>query len=354
MNENSSSRPAGVPGGDRTLRTAAAALALAAFGFAAGWLGGAVLPRSGAAPGDALELRSGSSRFINPLLECLGDDEGAGFVELRPFQADLERFIAGRTAGGGVADAAVYFRDLNNGPWFGIREQDKFIPASLLKLPIAIAAMKQAERDPSFLSRPVHNDLAGDHTRSQLFRPSRALTPGARYTVEELIEAAITRSDNNAQQLLVRVIDPGVLLAVFRDLGVPAPKLNIQYDFMSTRRYASFFRILFNASYLSRSSSQRLLELLARAEYRGGIAAGTPGHVLVAHKFGEHASPAAGGLLQLHDCGIIYYPDHPYVLCVMTRGSDVAAMEGLIRDASRLVYGSVDGQYRPAPAEVLP
>jgi hypothetical protein len=56
--------------------------------------------------------------------------------------------------------------------------------------------------------------------------------------------------------------------------------------------------------------------------YNDGLKAGIPANIELAHKFGERGIIGMNGReqKQLHDCGIIYYPKHPYILCIMTRG----------------------------------
>jgi hypothetical protein len=49
-------------------------------------------------------------------------------------------------------------------------------------------------------------------------------------------------------------------------------------------------------------------------------------------------------LNQLHDCGIIYYPGNPYLLCVMTRGTDWSALEKTIQTISAMTYKEVDSR----------
>jgi hypothetical protein len=61
----------------------------------------------------------------------------------------------------------------------------------------------------------------------------------------------------------------------------------------------------------------------------------------VAHKFGEHRNATVSGEIaetELHDCGIIYYPEHPYFLCIMTKGENLPSLESVISSASKLVY----------------
>ena len=106
---------------------------------------------------------------------------------------------------------------------------------------------------------------------------------------------------------------------VFTDLGITIPGVRGTEDYMSVSDYASFFRILYNASYLTKDDSQKALDLLTKVDFADGIRAGVPKGVPVANKFGERS---VNGLQQLHDCGIVYYNNHPYLLCIMSRGSD--------------------------------
>ena len=115
---------------------------------------------------------------------------------------------------------------------------------------------------------------------------------------------------------------------------------------MPVRMYASFFRVLFIASYLNKEMSQKALAYLMRSDFNEGIVAGVPPSVLVAHKFGERVSGARLEDRQLHDCGIVYYPNSPYLLCIMSRGSDFTTLDDIIKDLSLLVYKEVDRRHR--------
>jgi len=42
--------------------------------------------------------------------------------------------------------------------------------------------------------------------------------------------------------------------------------------------------------------------------------------------------------VQLHDCGIVYYPQRPYVICVMTKGRDLDVLKNVIKGISEIVY----------------
>jgi beta-lactamase class A len=102
------------------------------------------------------DVRSNESgyRFINPLLEC----ENASFenrANLAELQNKLEERINEGKNKSEVRQVSVYFRDLNNGPWFGINENEKFSPASLIKVPVMIAYFKLAETNPEILDKQI-------------------------------------------------------------------------------------------------------------------------------------------------------------------------------------------------------
>jgi beta-lactamase class A len=105
---------------------------------------------------------------------------------------------------------------------------------------------------------------------------------------------------------------------------------------MDVKTYSSFFRILYNGTYLSQDNSERLLTVLSRSAFSQGLSAGLPQDITVAHKFGEADSP--DGTKQLHDCGIVYKPRQPYLICVMTKGNNFPALAKVIGHISETVY----------------
>jgi len=239
---------------------------------------------------------------------------------------------------GKITYASVYFRDLNNGPWIGINESEEFTPASLLKVPLMIAYLKIAENYPTVLDEEL---LIVDNsdTLSQNIIPLRTVENGKSYKVSDLIEYMIVYSDNKAANTLLSHIDVESLNAVYEDLGIKTPDVNDSENFMSVRDYASFFRILYNASYLNREMSEKALSILTNSQFNLGLSAGVPPQIDVAHKFGERVLLEGK---QLHDCGIIYKVDKPYLLCIMTRGTNFIGMGETIKTISETVYNEFD------------
>jgi len=286
------------------------------------------------------EIRSGGYQFINPLLECELGDALQGNL-LKPFKSKVQNAINEEIKSGSITTAAVYYRDLNNGPTFGINENEDFAPQSLLKVPLMIAYYKLAESDSDLLQQKLAvTDPAKYSPDTQ--NPDVDIQLGSSYTIEELIQKMIIYSNNNAFSLLLGAIDLDRINQVHKDLGLTVLDASTPEDFISVKEYASLFRVLYNASYLNREMSERALQLLSRVVFVDGIARGVPEQYLVAHKYGIRETGASNER-QLHDCGIVYYPEHPYLICVMTRGSDFDKLSGAIQSISQVVFYEVSG-----------
>lgn len=284
----------------------------------------------------------GEYRYINPLLEC---EVAGGTLDARKqnFRESLSQAIENIKEKNHLTEAAVYFRDLNNGPAFGVDEGGEFFPASLLKVPVMMAFYRWSEQEPRLLSSEVFFEAPYDFGVIVSIKPREELVPGTKYTVEELIRRMIVFSDNQALALLTARLPKERIRDLFNLLGVGEDVLIDREGKLTVKEYAGFFRILFNSSYLTREDSDQALMLLASTDYHDALPAGVAPGVTVAHKFGEAGTGTTER--QLHDCGIVYFPGHPYLACIMTRGKDTENLKDAIAEISKFIYEKIDGQY---------
>lgn len=304
--------------------------------FAAGWISGAAVYKKSLQR--EKEKRAGQYQYINPLLECEGGEEFVSKVFII-FQDKIEELISDKIEKGEIKSASVYFRDLNNGPWFGIDQDRPFTPGSLLKIPVMLGYLKEAETNPGIMKMQIRFDRKLP-PYTQYVKPASVMEFGKSYTVEELIYRMIVNSDNDATYLLILHDNGRVYNKAFADLGLTVPPFIGPYE-INVHQYGRFFRILFNASYLNKESSNAALQLLSHVDFPMGMRAGVPSEIPVAQKFGESATD---GLKQFHDCGIVYYPGYPYLLCIMTQGDSYEELGAFLRDVSRISYEEVDRQ----------
>ncbi len=322
------------------------AVALLAGGFGY-WLGYQVEQGTVAsiyAQFSPIRLADNSDPLIAPLL-AYHAPEATLFGQYTALNTALQSAVTAATQSGSASRVSIYFRDLGTNAWLGINQNDTYYPASLLKVPVMIAYYKEAEADPDLLE---HTLVYQNIPLPDPFDATSTLSVGQSYTIGELIDHMIINSDNGATFALLNEIDPTVLSQVYTDLGVADPGDNSGTYQISTRTYALFFRILYNATYLSPAYSEKALELLSHATFKDGLVAGVPTGTAIAHKFGEHVVSEDGTTVagvELSDCGITYYPDHPYLLCVMTSAQDLPSATGIIKNISALTYAAIGQQY---------
>lgn len=289
-------------------------------------------------PQKAAEVRTQAHyQFINPLLEC--DTTGISTNNgINSLENSLEKYIQNQKQVNKANHISVYFRDLKNGPVMAIDEQVHFSPASLLKLPLLMTYLKFSESDLNLLNRPImitKDDLKQASQIIQYDTAGSVLNAGSEYTVGELLKTLIVYSDNVALHVLAQRLDTERYNKIYKDLDLPSPQ-DAGEDFLSVKQYATFYRILYNSSYLSEDHSEQALHLLSQTAFDKGITQGIPKSVTVSHKFGERGLP--DGQKQLHDCGIVYLPDQPYLLCIMTRGDSFEELSEIIGEISRKTY----------------
>ncbi len=276
--------------------------------------------------------------FINPFLSYVG-----GLPELKPFKSKIQTIVDNAKSSGRAKEISVLFRSMGNGYQFGINRKEKYYPASLLKVPVMMAYLKQAVVSPGLMDKKVK--FGKPYVGVPPNMVANKVELGKEYTIRELIEKMVVVSDNDATLLLNDNIDPSAYRNTLKELGLSIPEQSTpDNNFMGVEDYGRILRILYNASYLNRDLSNFALMLLSKAQYGDGIVSGT-GSKQVAHKFGEWMY---NGEYQLHDCGIIYDSNQPYMLCIMTKGKDIKVLASVIAQISAAVSESTVNNNIPA------
>lgn len=290
--------------------------------------------------GEMVETRASGYKFVKPLVECDPADKS----ELRSFKSEVESVVGQVVDAGYASRVSVYFRDLNNGPWFSVNPEEDFIPSNLLKVPTMIGVLRVAEKTPAFLQAKETVPQGFPIDASMALNNRETLKVGATYTVEDLLFRMIVYSDNSAAIMLNNLLPKDAEERTYRELGVGFHEKSGRTEWLSVETYASFFRILFNATYLNREMSEKALAFLAHSDLPPGLPNLAPPGVEVAKKYGHYRLDGAGETDQLHVCGIVYYPKRPYLVCVMTRGSDTKNLAVAIGKITTEIYKHVDRQ----------
>lgn len=284
-------------------------------------------------------------KYINPNTDCLNSDQITETINNN--KDKIQKYIERATSLNKVKRVSVFYRDLSSTKWFGVNQSELFSPGSLLKLPMAIAYYKLAEIDSTLLSQEiVYKADAQSHNILQHFNEKgEDMVSGQKYSINEMINRMIINSDNDVLLPLVSGLNTDFFEKVLIDLSIHVPDVEDgtkNIDFFSATVYSGILRALYNASYLNITQSEKLLELMTKSTFDKGIVAGVPKDIKVANKFGERTSINTTtnrvAKVELHDCGIVYRKDRPYILCIMTEGSNFEDLTQIISDISSILY----------------
>jgi beta-lactamase class A len=230
----------------------------------------------------------------------------------------------------------IYFEYLPSGVSIGIDEKQTFVLASLLKVPMVMGVYKHMEnheitRDTVLTVEQSDIDpFFGDLWKRGL---------GVKLTVDELIKLSLIDSDNTAQKLLFRTSPALTIENVFDSLDIPKER-NDDLPVVSPKNYSSILRSLYLSSYLSREHSNEILDILTRTKFNDKLPAQLPPNIKVAHKIGVHLDKNSSASIYT-DCGIVYVPKRPYILCIMVKSDEKTATKD-ISEISKIVFDYVN------------
>ncbi|MEI6853116.1 MAG: serine hydrolase, partial [Bacteroidota bacterium] len=281
-------------------------------------------------------IREKDSSLIRPLLFVDVNDESI-FI---PVKKKIIDFIEQKKRAGVITTASVYLNDINTACHIEVNPDELYDPASIMKVSMMISYLKEAESNPALLKKRYLYEGNVNLTTTATIK-DKTLEKGKSYTVEELLRCMIAYSDNEAFSLLARNIGKQTFRLLNEDFDIPMVTDNNngpdhRPNFIANINSVSrFFRVLYNASYLDRTMSQYALKLLTQSTYKDGLLKGIDPSVKVAHKFGERME---NGIAELHEFGIVYMKDRPYLLGVMTKGKDLKQLPEILSGISKITY----------------
>lgn len=221
------------------------------------------------------------------------------------------------------------FEYLPTGTTIRSGDGQEMVGASLIKLPVVMDLYRLAET--SKLNLDEVQTLTPDVLNDQ-FGTLYQRGAGTKLTLREAAKYALAESDNTAiltiqKRLRDFTMNTNALEAVDADYDAGAGQVLI-----NSKSYASVLKCLYYACYINRDDSQEILGYLTQSDFSAGIAKPVEQPIKVAHKIGVEANK-----LSQSDCGIIYLPKRPYLLCIMV-GLPLDQADILMSGLSSTVY----------------
>jgi len=276
-------------------------------------------------------IRNKNYKFISPILYIENECESPS---LNPLKSSLQNVIDQNIANQKIHTASIFLKKFNTNESLLINKTEKYAPGSLLKISIMIAILKMSEKDNELLNKKITFTQTSKNNKVQTI-VSNSIKIGQSYSIKELLKYMIVYSDNNAASLIAKNIDGNVIKSLFSDIGLNVPDLNSNDLFLNINELSFFMRVIYNGSYLTKANSEFALELLSHGDYKNGLLKDIPSDIIVAHKFGESGNEVEK---QLHETGIIYANNSPYLITVMTKGNNRDELANFISEISKTVY----------------
>ncbi len=255
--------------------------------------------------------------------------------------------------------AGVYVRDLEGDFGYGIRPDEQFFSASVIKIPVMVAVYRKVDEGELSFSQMVEIKEEDWAAGAGWLQWERA---GTKQTVGDLLLLMMNQSDNVATNALTRLVGgPDHVNEVARSLGAENTLL---YQKVSSERaavpsldnrttprdMATLLEKIAIGEAGSDFACEEMLGLLRQNMLEYWMEAGVPDGVPVANK--------AGWLdATFNDAGVVEYEDRPYVLAIFTKYGPERADEGtpVLQDISGAVWlaqtGKTVGEYEKAEAE---
>lgn len=290
-------------------------------------------------------LKSGTKRFseqypfLNPGTVLIDQDNL--LVNFQPLRDSLTKKYEKR----GDYLVSLYFEYLPTGANISVNKDEEIWPASLIKIPVAMAAVKKVQNGIWKLTNEL---VILDEDKDSEFGILYQKPTGSTLSIEEFLKETLVNSDNTAHFVLLRNLDGSELEDVFVHLGLDeiiealkrTPREAEADNRITAKRYSIFFRSLYNATYLTPEYSNLFLEILkdAPAEH---LSAGLPEDLIFVHKTGIRRDERVWA-----DAGIIYIPGRPYLSTVMVQQKDTSVPTGegvddLFKEISEEIYNYV-------------
>lgn len=198
---------------------------------------------------------------------------------------------------------SMYFMDVEGEYWLGIGEDMFYHTASTIK-PIYCQYL---------ISSGVDMDMKITLQEVSRTSSSGKLTEeavGSVFTVGELIEYSIRYSDNQAYRLLYETFGVDGYNKYVSALGSGGLSLDEEKEWTVVTPKKLSFAML--DIYRYGEADGTLIEHLKNTDYDGQITAGT--RYETAHKYGNN-----GGAYGYHDTAVVYAPNCPYILTILTK-----------------------------------
>jgi beta-lactamase class A len=232
----------------------------------------------------------------------------------------------------------LYYKNLNTGATIEINEEESYLAASIIKLPILIETLNQIKdgviRDDMMITLREEDKVPSCGALNYLHN-------GIEVTIKDLYTLMIVLSDNTATNILINKLGIENINKTMNSLGLKNTRVNrLLYDemeqkkgkenYFSPKEMGLLLEQIYNGELIHEKISEEIQRIMKLQLMDSKIPYLLPEDTVVAHKTGE-----ATGIT--HDVGIIY-SKNPFILCFASNNTIISIAEDALRKIALLCY----------------
>lgn len=274
-------------------------------------------------------------------------------TSLRSMENELRDYVKGKMCDFGIAVIVDGHEEVS------VNGSRKYPMLSVYKFPQAVAVIDYCIRKHMSVSDSV--DIMAEELKENTYSPMlwRYGKKNLRLPLSELLEYSVGQSDNNACDILFRIIggtkvsDDYIKSLGIREIEIKYTEdemhsdVNRCYDNSSTPMAMARFTELFDSTLCHCSDEMDFLSDIMEKCQTGTDRLPAPfggTAVVCGHKTGTGDKNGKGEIIGINDVGYVYLPDgRRYVIAVFIRDShyDMATTSRFIGDISKIVYKNI-------------
>lgn len=223
----------------------------------------------------------------------------------------------------------IYLYEIDSKSFLGVNYQESFPGASLMKLPVIIAAYQEAERkqfDPTAEYRLKEEDKLPGNGSVHL-QPE-----GTIYTYRALAKLAVEQSDNTAISVIVKAIGEDKIQKTIDLLDLA--KTNYRLRQTTPEDMGQLLLALHQGQALTAAHSQEIIGFLTNTIFNDQIPAFLPENLTIAHKIGLDEN-------LLHDAAIVFTDTSDFVLVIMSQGDPQDQAQKTFEEITRMIWEEI-------------
>lgn len=231
-----------------------------------------------------------------------------------------------------------YYKNLITGFEYGIREDEIFSAASVIKLPLMMHILIECHAGRMSMQEQL---TVTEADKVPICGALTLFTGKVEIDIRTLCRLMISLSDNTATNMLINRSTIDGAAKGFLSMGLEKTRLTrLLFDAAASkagkqnviclREMGMLLEMLYKHAFVSSEVSQEALDMLLLQQVDHKLNGKICGAVPIAHKTGEDDELS-------NDVGIVY-AKQPFVICFAGHGTDVYAWEDLMRQGTWALY----------------